>query len=110
MFYRSLLVAAAAGVLSAVAPNPSHAQEEAQTCPERELVKAGTFEMTVKSAGLIIGARWGSGTATLNSGEKPRIRGEANLVTSLNTFLSSDGLFRSLSSASIALGILSANR
>ena len=68
MFYKSLVIVAAAGVLSAVAPIQSHA--DTQECGERELVKAGTFEMTVKSAGLIIGARWGSGTATLNSGEK----------------------------------------
>ncbi len=69
MFYKSLIIVAAAGVLTAVASNPSHAQET-QTCPERELVKAGTFEMTVKSVGFIVGARWGSGTATLNGGEK----------------------------------------
>lgn len=70
MFYKSLMIAGTVGILCAVAPNQAHAQDETQTCPERELVKAGTFEMTIKSAGLIIGARWGSGTATLNSGEK----------------------------------------
>lgn len=69
MFYKSLMIVGAVGVLSAVSPTQSHAQDT-QECGERELVKAGTFEMTVNSAGLIIGARWGSGTATLDSGEK----------------------------------------
>jgi hypothetical protein len=48
---------------------PSHAQDNTQTCGERELVKAGTFKATAKSVGLIIGARWGTGTVTLNSGK-----------------------------------------
>lgn len=69
MLFKSLLFVAAAGVLNAVAASPSQAQKT-QTCPERELVKAGTFEMTVKSVGFIVGARWGSGTATLTNGEK----------------------------------------
>ncbi len=43
--------------------------QETQTCPERELVKSGTFTATVKSVGLIVGARWGDGVLTLNNGD-----------------------------------------
>ena len=46
---------------------PAWAQE-AQTCAERELVKAGTFEAVAKSVGILVGARWGSGAMTLNDG------------------------------------------
>jgi hypothetical protein len=46
--------------------------EEKQKCSERELVKAGTFEATVTSVGLIVGARWGSGILTLNNGDTHR--------------------------------------
>ena len=42
---------------------------ETQDCPERELVKAGTFEAEVTSAGLIVGVRWGEGVLTLNDGK-----------------------------------------
>ena len=45
------------------------AQDEEVDCPERDLVKSGTFTMNVKAVGLIVGARWGEGTLTLNSGE-----------------------------------------
>jgi hypothetical protein len=44
------------------------AAAETQSCDERELVKAGTFTAVVKSVGLIVGARWGDGTMTLNNG------------------------------------------
>ncbi len=44
-----------------------------QSCDERELVKAGTFTAVVKSVGLIVGARWGDGTMTLNDGSKHNI-------------------------------------
>ena len=43
--------------------------QETQTCEERELVQAGTFQAVAKSVGVIVGARWGSGTLTLDSGE-----------------------------------------
>ena len=46
----------------------AHAQET-QTCEGRELVQAGTIEAVAKTAGIIVGARWGGGTLTLNSGE-----------------------------------------
>jgi hypothetical protein len=68
MSYKSLLIVGAVGVLGVVAPNLAHAQET-QECGERELVKAGTWEATAKTAGLIVGARWGSGTVTLNNGD-----------------------------------------
>ncbi|MEH6631634.1 MAG: hypothetical protein V7776_12435 [Halopseudomonas aestusnigri] len=45
---------------------------ETQSCPERELVKAGTFTVNVKSVGLIIGARWGTGKITLNDGSSKK--------------------------------------
>ena len=43
--------------------------QETKTCEGRELVQAGTFEAVAKTAGILIGARWGSGTLTLDSGE-----------------------------------------
>jgi hypothetical protein len=48
---------------------PTFAQDNTHTCGERELVKAGTYEGTIKGVGLIVGARWGSGTVTLNDGK-----------------------------------------
>ena len=47
---------------------PAFAQDNTQSCGERELVKAGTFKIIAKSVGFIIGARWGSGIVTLNDG------------------------------------------
>ena len=40
--------------------------QETQICEGRELVRAGTFEAVGKTAGVIIGARWGGGTLTLD--------------------------------------------
>ncbi len=57
----------AAAILVAVGGN-AHAQDT-QTCEGRELVQAGTFEAVAKTAGIIVGARWGGGTLTLDSGE-----------------------------------------
>lgn len=68
MFFRSLLLVGAIGALTAGGTTLSHAQDT-QACPDRELVKAGTFSATGKTVGLIIGARWGSGTVTLNNGD-----------------------------------------
>ena len=45
---------------------------ETKDCPDRELVPAGTFVAVVKSAGFIIGVRWGEGTISLNNGTKHR--------------------------------------
>lgn len=47
--------------------------ESTQNCPERDLVAAGTFEAVVKTAGVIVGARWGEGTITLNDGTVHKI-------------------------------------
>ena len=69
MFWRSLLLMGAIGALTAGGTSQSHAQET-QSCGERELVKAGTFSATGKTVGIIIGARWGSGTVTLNNGDR----------------------------------------
>lgn len=66
MIRRSLYLSAAA-LLFALGGN-AHAQDT-NTCEGRELVQAGTFEAVAKAAGLIIGARWGDGTLTLDSGE-----------------------------------------
>ena len=52
----------AAAILVAVGGN-------AHACEGRELVQAGTFEAVAKTAGIIVGARWGGGTLTLDSGE-----------------------------------------
>jgi len=57
-------------LLSAMVTGGWALADEKQDCPERELVKAGTFEAEVKSVGLIIGGRWGEGTITLNDGTK----------------------------------------
>ena len=46
---------------------PASAQET-QICADRELVQAGTFEAVAKSAGTLVGARWGSGAMTLKDG------------------------------------------
>ena len=43
--------------------------QDTQTCQERELVESGKFTATVKSVGLIVGARWGDGTLTLSNGD-----------------------------------------
>ena len=43
--------------------------QETQTCEGRDLVQAGTFEAVAKTVGVIIGARWGGGTLTLENGE-----------------------------------------
>jgi len=69
MIFRSLLVAGTVGILSAAGASQSHAQET-QSCGERELVKAGTFSATGKTVGILVGARWGSGTVTLNNGDR----------------------------------------
>ncbi len=37
-------------------------------CAQMEWVKSGTFTAELTSVGLIIGARWGNGTVTLNDG------------------------------------------
>lgn len=71
MFWRSLLLIGAVGALTAIGTNQSFAQKT-QTCGERELVKAGTIRATGKTVGILIGARWGSGTVTLNNGESFR--------------------------------------
>ena len=59
-------IAAAAMAISFTA---TVSAEEKQSCPERELVKAGTFKATVTSVGLIVGARCGTGILTLNNGD-----------------------------------------
>ena len=41
---------------------------DAGVCDGRERVKTGTFTATAYSAGLIVGARWGDGTVTLDNG------------------------------------------
>lgn len=68
MFFRSLLLIGVVGILTAGGISQSHAQET-QSCGERDLLKAGTFSATGKTVGFIVGARWGSGTVTLNNGE-----------------------------------------
>jgi hypothetical protein len=47
---------------------PAVAQDNTQSCDERDLVKAGTFKVIGKGGGFIIGARWGSGVVTLDDG------------------------------------------
>lgn len=69
MFFRTLLLAGAVGLLTTGGASRSHAQET-QSCGERDLVKAGTFSATGKTVGILVGARWGSGTVTLNNGER----------------------------------------
>ena len=54
---------------SVMTTQPTFAQDNTQECGERELVKAGTLKLTVKSVGLIVGARWGTGVVTLNDGK-----------------------------------------
>ncbi len=71
MFFKSLLLFGAVGILTAGGTSQTHAQET-QSCGDRELVKAGTFRATGKTVGILIGARWGSGTVTLNNGESFR--------------------------------------
>ena len=71
MICRSLLLIGAVGALTAIGTIQSYAQKT-QTCGERELVKAGTVRATGKTVGILIGARWGSGTVTLNNGESFR--------------------------------------
>ena len=66
MIKQGLYLSAAAVLLTL--SNGAVAQET-QTCEGRELVQAGTFEAVAKTVGIIIGARWGSGTLTLDSGE-----------------------------------------
>ena len=55
--------------VSVITIQPTFAQDNTQECGERELVKAGTLKITVKSVGLIVGARWGTGVVTLNDGK-----------------------------------------
>ncbi len=59
----------APAVAMALAYSGAGFAEEKVDCPDRELVKSGTFTATVNSVGLIVGARWGEGTLTLTSGE-----------------------------------------
>ena len=61
-----IATAAAAIVLSF---SVATSAEEKQNCPDRELVKSGTFTAVVRSVGFIVGARWGTGTLTLNNGD-----------------------------------------
>ena len=56
-------------ILSALTLFMGAAKAETQTCPERELVKSGTFVVTVRSVGVIIGVRWGRGKIRLNNGD-----------------------------------------
>ena len=40
------------------------------TCPNEQLVEAGSFKAKITSVGLIIGARWGGGEVVLKDGTK----------------------------------------
>ena len=67
---RSIITATA--ILASLALSAPALAEEKQDCPERDLVESATFEATVKSAGLIVGARWGEGTLMLKDGTKKK--------------------------------------
>lgn len=61
------------GVLSATAAvlmfGTAALAQDTQECPGRELTEAGKFTAIVRSAGFIVGARWGDGVLILNNGE-----------------------------------------
>lgn len=61
----TVMILGMASVLSIGTP----ASAQTFTCEEEELVEAGKIDLTIKSAGLIVGAKWGEGTVTLNNGD-----------------------------------------
>lgn len=60
-----VIAVALAAVMAAV---PAHAADVYPECAEMEWVKSGTFTAELTSVGLVIGARWGDGTVTLEDG------------------------------------------
>lgn len=63
---RAAIMAAALAVLWTT--GPAGAADVYPECAEMERVKSGTFQATLKSVGVVIGARWGEGTVTMDNG------------------------------------------
>jgi len=61
-------IAAALAASLAMAP-AAQAKDVQAECEKMEWVKSGTFKAELTSVGLIIGARWGNGTVTLDDGK-----------------------------------------
>ena len=61
------LIATALAAALAIAP-AAQAKDVQAECEKMEWVKSGTFTAELTSVGLVIGARWGDGTVTLEDG------------------------------------------